>query len=159
MPPWCSWRRVRQTIKAFKREATWEPGKSIVLSPTPHGGIDLSATTHPLRQMGRFSTCLEARSSRMVSDTPPSYGESSSHVLTSAPTTEKRSPGAKRACVMLNRSDLLQAVGFPPDLTTKLDIVIRATWAKGVQKHKFEDGCWEWKLSGRPCEGLPDRHG
>lgn len=59
--------------------------------------------------------------------------------------------GAPRACIMLNRLDLLQVVGFPPDVVQQLDALVRTTWTKGVQKHKYEDGCWEWKLSGRPC--------
>lgn len=120
--------------------------------------------------MGRIPDFLKPSSSaKSDPDGPPPYGESSAH-----PTVEKApvlSPaaiagssssaagpgialgaGAKRACVMLNRMDLLQLVGFAPDVIQRLDVVIRQTWDKGVQKHKFEDGCWEWKLSGRPCK-------
>jgi hypothetical protein len=98
-----------------------------------------------------------------IADTPPAYNVHCCHRLGSSPSSAAgpvlaNSPtdpgirwGAKRACIMLNRTDLLQTVGFPVDVAERMDGLVRAEWKKGVQKQKYHEGCWEWKLSGRPC--------
>jgi hypothetical protein len=52
---------------------------------------------------------------------------------------------------MLNRTDLLQLVGFPDDVEKMVDKVVSDNWKKGIQRHNHEEGSWTWKLSGRPC--------
>lgn len=95
-----------------------------------------------------------------VGDNPPAYKEHWDHRLGSSasPVTSAISLqesgiqwGVKRACIMLNRTDLLQMVGFPVDAAERVDGIVRIEWKKGVQKQKYHEGCWEWKLSGRPC--------
>lgn len=55
---------------------------------------------------------------------------------------------------MLNRTDLLQLAGFPNEVEKIVDKVVLNNWKRGIQRHQHEDGCWTWKLSGRPCRSF-----
>lgn len=121
----------RTTLTAYADPVHAHPRQSSFTGPGPEISIPFYSNPPPAQDQDYKPPIL--------ADLPPS---------TSARAVDK-SPAF--AALTLLSNDRLGSTNFSSEITNELDRVIRAKWAKGVQKWAFEDGGWCWQLQGKPC--------